>query len=284
MKKEGRSVHKYYFGDEKVFELGYANYIKAHPPLKMHNHGKCMEFVYVVKGKQIYQVNGVDYPVESGNVFFTNPYEEHTTGLYPEEVSVIYYMIIDLETLPKFGVFANDEEYTFFSEQWGKQNNRIFKAPDELLGAMKHLVAAFDKNDIHFDSRICNALSEALIALSCPQYTGKCKSTEKIENSLDYINTHLDEPIRVSMLADMDYMSLSAYNKVFAEITGISPGEYILKQKIEKAKELLTESELSVTDIAYKLGFSSSQYFATVFKRFCCETPKMYRSRAMETE
>ncbi len=282
MKKESRIIRKYYYGDIKVFEFGYANYIKAHPPLKMHNHGKCMEFVYVVKGKQIYQVNGSDYLVENGNVFFTHPYEEHTTGMYPEEISVIYYLIIDLESLPKVGIFVNDEEYTCILGQWKNQTHRIFKASDELLGVLKRLMSCFDKCDIHFDSRIRNALSEALMTLSCPQYTECSNNRAKIENSLKYIHNHLDESIRVSMLADMDYMSLSAYNKVFTETIGISPGEYILKQKIEKAKEMLTKTDLSVTDIAYKLGFSSSQYFATVFKRFCCETPKKFRSRGAD--
>ena len=280
MKKKDRIVHRYYHGDEMVFELGYASYIKAQPPLKMHNHGGCMEFVYVVKGKQIYQVNGIDYPVENSNVFFTHPYEDHTTGSYPEEVSVIYYFIIDLEILPDIGIFVKDEEYADFREQWKNYTNHTFKASQELLGAMRHLISCFDKKDIHFDSRVRNALSEVLMALSCTQHIGSRQTSEKIENSLNYINAHLDESIRVSVLADMDYMSLSAYNKVFAQIMGMSPGEYILKQKIEKAKEMLTETELAVTDIAYKLGFSSSQYFATVFKRFCCETPKVYRSRS----
>ena len=50
-------------------------------------------------------------------------------------------------------------------------------------------------------------------------------------------------------------------------------------QKIEKAKEILTESDTSITDIAFSLGFSSSNYFCAVFKKFMDCTPKDYRKK-----
>ena len=49
MRKETRIVHDYYYHDKHIFRLGYANSIKAHPPLDMHGHGSMMEFVYVEK-------------------------------------------------------------------------------------------------------------------------------------------------------------------------------------------------------------------------------------------
>ena len=52
---------------------------------------------------------------------------------------------------------------------------------------------------------------------------------------------------------------------------------YILKKKIEKARSLLLETKLSITAIAFQCGFSSSQYFATAFKRFCRMTPSQFR-------
>ena len=69
---------------------------------------------------------------------------------------------------------------------------------------------------------------------------------------------------------------LSAGRK-FVQITGSSCEEDILRTKPEKARELLAATDMSVTEIAFRYGFSSSQYFATVFKRLCCSTPTRYR-------
>jgi len=58
---------------------------------------------------------------------------------------------------------------------------------------------------------------------------------------------------------------------------GVPPGEYILRQKIKKAEQELTGSERDITEIAYDLEFSSSQYFATVFRRYAGCSPSDFR-------
>ena len=83
--------------------------------------------------------------------------------------------------------------------------------------------------------------------------------------------------IYVKELPLLDHMSLATYHKYFLKTMGLPPAEYIQKKKIEKARELLADTDLSVTEIAYRYGFSSGQYFATVFKRFCCVTPTQFR-------
>ena len=122
-----------------------------------------------------------------------------------------------------------------------------------------------------------------LIALSTPFTSGKQTPAFHIERSLQYIDEHLEENIHVTGLAGLANTSLSTYNKYFIQTTGMPPGEYILNRKIEKTRGLLTSTDLSVTEIACKYGFSSSQYFATVFKRFCNMTPSQYRRLSIRT-
>lgn len=74
-------------------------------------------------------------------------------------------------------------------------------------------------------------------------------------------------------------LSLSHFKKRFRTETGLSPRQFILRDKIEAAKRILNEQPTSVTHIALDLGFVSSQYFATVFKRITGETPSRYRDR-----
>jgi len=66
------------------------------------------------------------------------------------------------------------------------------------------------------------------------------------------------------------------FNKM-KQITGIGISEYINKYRIEVACQLLKQTEKSVTDIAFEVGFNSSKYFSTVFKQATKITPRDYR-------
>ena len=83
----------------------------------------------------------------------------------------------------------------------------------------------------------------------------------------------------IDELAEEVHLSTSRFKARFREQMGMPPGEYMVRAKVERAHQLLEESALSITDIAYRLGFSSSQYFATVFKRFTNMRPKDVRRR-----
>lgn len=158
--------------------------------------------------------------------------------------------------------------------------NRIYKASSNLPNALKQLLNCFSVQDIHFHTKIRNSLSDVLIALATPDTAQTPYLPASLNKSLAYIEEHLTEAIQVAELPLLENMSLSSYHKKFVQLTGLSPAEYILKMKIETAKELLASTDMSVTDIAYKYGFSSSQYFATVFKRFCYLTPTEFRKLA----
>lgn len=67
--------------------------------------------------------------------------------------------------------------------------------------------------------------------------------------------------------------------EVFKETTGLTPNDYLLRQRIERAKERLTQTSQPITEIALGVGFSSSQYFANVFRRYTGMTPLAHRKR-----
>ena len=69
--------------------------------------------------------------------------------------------------------------------------------------------------------------------------------------------------------------------EIFLKTTGLNPKEYILRKKIEFAKKMLKQDK-NITGIAFDLGFSSSQSFATVFKKLTCITPSNYKKKHKE--
>jgi len=287
MAKEMRKVCDYYYKKQWVFRIGYAQFLKARSPLPPHEHPQMTEFVYLERGTQTYRASGKDYLVKQGDVFFTFPNESHDTGSTPEERSSIYYLIIDLKQIPLLHLFVTPEEYDLLQPYYAEnaeQSSRIFKASEKLPEALKQLLKSFAIKDLHYDTRVRNALSQVLLALTAPLDTMQQSPTHKIRHSLQYIENHLEEVIRVSDLPKLEHTSLSTYNKYFIQAMGQPPAEYILQQKIEKTKEQLLQTDLSVTEIACKYGFSSGQYFATVFKRYCNTTPSQFRlSNGKET-
>ena len=71
---------------------------------------------------------------------------------------------------------------------------------------------------------------------------------------------------------------MQLYRKVKA-LLGVNVNDYILTIRLQKAKYLLNEGELSISEISYKVGFSSAAYFSTVFKSKFQMTPKEYREK-----
>lgn len=84
--------------------------------------------------------------------------------------------------------------------------------------------------------------------------------------------------LTVSSLACMCHISESCFRRTFKEHFGISPKEYIQKSKIQKAKELLQNSSLSINEISNLTGFNDTSYFTKAFKNECGISPTKYRA------
>ncbi len=96
---------------------------------------------------------------------------------------------------------------------------------------------------------------------------------------ISHIATNLDAPLTIAELADKAGLSESRFKSRFKEEYGVPPAEYVLRVRIEEAKRRLRSGHGSITRIAFDLGFSSSQYFATVFKRLTGQSPAGWRAR-----
>ena len=88
-------------------------------------------------------------------------------------------------------------------------------------------------------------------------------------------NFHLD--ITPAEIAEQVNMSYSWFRRIFKQYTGLAPVQYIQEVKIHKAKELLTNTNLMIKEIAYEVGFNNTEYFATLFRKRTGYTPEKYR-------
>jgi AraC family transcriptional regulator len=94
----------------------------------------------------------------------------------------------------------------------------------------------------------------------------------------DYINAHLANNIQLSDLAALVELSQFHFSRLFKQSTGATPYQYILQQRLERAKQLLKTTKLSVMEIAMLCGFSSHSHLGKLFRQHIGITPKNYRA------
>jgi LacI family transcriptional regulator len=98
-----------------------------------------------------------------------------------------------------------------------------------------------------------------------------------VARSLRYIWEHSHEPICVKDLVGVSAMSRRGMHKAFLENIGRTPGQELQRVRIERAKKLLTESDLKIEALAGMCGYQSTNSFCIAFKRACGTSAKQFR-------
>lgn len=127
-------------------------------------------------------------------------------------------------------------------------------------------------------------LKELLIRLVQSQYLQQISKESQTNSNagrlqfiLDYIRKHITDKILVDDLSIKSHMNRSAFFKLFRDQFGITPVEYINRERVKLAKHLLADSTLSVTEISWQTGFNDVNYFVRLFKKTEGITPGSYR-------
>ena len=102
----------------------------------------------------------------------------------------------------------------------------------------------------------------------------------KITEARMLMKEHIAEPISPEDIAERLGLGYSWFRRMFKEYTGVSPTQYQLQQKLLRAKELLTTTALTISEIAYQLSFENTGQFSTFFKKKEGVTPTQFRDRA----
>ncbi|MEO1377517.1 MAG: AraC family transcriptional regulator [Cyanobacteria bacterium J06635_10] len=100
----------------------------------------------------------------------------------------------------------------------------------------------------------------------------------QLQQILDYIDAHLDKEIKLADLARLLDISQFHFSHLFKQSIGMSPYQYLIQQRVERAKQLLKQKERLITDIALECGFSSHSHLSKKFRQFTGMTPKAYRA------
>lgn len=105
-------------------------------------------------------------------------------------------------------------------------------------------------------------------------------SGHKLRRATDYIHDNLAHDLSLAEIADVVDLSTYHFVRAFKQTTGQTPYQYLLKSRVERAKQLLAGTELPLAEIGYLVGFNSQSHFTTSFRRLARLTPKAFRETA----
>jgi AraC-like DNA-binding protein len=117
-----------------------------------------------------------------------------------------------------------------------------------------------------------------LTAVSRFQDETGSKNEKLISKAKFLLQESIENPISLEDIAKELPMGYSHFRKVFKEITGLSPNQYHLKLRLDKAKNLLAATNLAINEVAYQTGFESIFYFSRMYKKRNGICPKEYRA------
>jgi AraC-like DNA-binding protein len=109
----------------------------------------------------------------------------------------------------------------------------------------------------------------------CEQFFGI--PPRRLGRIVEHIRNHLDKPLGVGVLSKIAEMSQSHFSKLFKLSTGLAPHQFVLHERINRAKELLLQDNAKIVEIALGVGFENQAHFTTVFGNLVGMTPRQFQ-------
>ena len=275
-------------GIDGLGNFSYRNASSAFVPPPMHYHSKYIEIFCMVKGTRFTRIQSggeiFDYTSYGNEALITYPFELHTNGYEPQAPCEYYAFQLDVSDTSS--ILGLNRKYS--QQLYGM----LMSLPCRHVALEKEQILTLKKSFALFSEMTPEASFRGSQVLHCwlsdlfsasPLHEASPKQPEpRIMKAIAYLNDNINEPVKICDLADVTGYSLSHFKTLFKNAVGVTPAEYITMQKIDAAKTRLASGNESITELAYELGFSSSNYFCSVFKKLMGCSPLSYKKRLQE--
>lgn len=230
------------------------------------------KFYYVTGGGCQITIEGKHFRARAGDWFFIPADTKHSYTDLPGEPFEKYWIHFDL--LPDASLsrllqlpFAvrGDEETTRLFEQLTRANDA------------NHLA---DK--LHAKILLLQLITQYLEIARKDDLPVLAREEQGIDRVLGYIHSHLDQPLHNSLLAQQCHMHPNHFIRYFSKRIGQTPASYVVQCRMDMARQLLIKSDLTVNQIAERVGIPEQSHFARLFRRYYALTPTQYRKRHEE--
>lgn len=242
------------------------------------NHHTGFLILCIEEGAMWFEVNERRVEAHSGQITWFDLGQPHAYGTDGGRLTAYWARLGGVPVVQLYGACRANQQPVFDCSK------EVFRKVRRGLAA---LVDQFHRPTTPFEPHlgrvVYNFLSELLISRwdetpgwgtpPSPAVSGP------IQQMVKYIEEHACELITLDDLAKNVYCSKFHLSRRFSRETGYTVRQYLNLCRITKAQKLLAQSDLTVTQIADRIGFSSSSYFATCFKKMIGCTPTEYRTR-----
>ena len=238
-----------------------------------HTH-QFTELFYVLHGEGVFYIECEKVPVKTDDLIIINPNVEHTEKTFPN--NPMEYIVFGVEGLA-FSFPEHDQAYgrgySFYS--YGSDKNQFINFAQLMMHEFQDKKPGFEK--------VCHGLLEVLLVYISRKQKLSVISESSFQLSKEcaiakrYIDTNYAQDITLDSLADLTHINKFYLAHSFTECIGQSPISYLTERRLAACKELLSSSNLSVTQIATSAGFSSQSYFSQIFNKKVGMSPRQYR-------
>jgi len=233
-----------------------------------HNH---IELFYITGGNGQFLIEDQLYPVNANHLIIINPKVTHT------EVSLnaqpLEYIVLGIEGI-ELAISDNSNGRFCILDHFESA---------EIHSCLRNILREMEMKNTGYED-ICQAFMEILIIrlmrstdLAVPSEPPVITGNRQCAAVRRYIDLHFKEPLSLDQLAEEAHMNKYYLSHAFKREYGISPINYMIGKRLDESKYLLSETDLSMSQIAQLLGFSSLSYFSQVFRRTQSVTPMEFR-------
>lgn len=181
-------------------------------------------------------------------------------------------------------VDARPEDYSLFSRLNELNPGRRIVNPDPATYDNQNTVLSFSQrmknqnvSQLIETQGIMLQLTSRFIVEKPAEKSARFQSKARLGKVYHYIDHNLNKKITLSDLSGQVCLSNDHFSRIFSEIMGVRPMEYVNRKRIERAQMLLVTTNLSISQIAEKVGISNYSYFSTLFKKYTLTTPEAYQ-------
>lgn len=260
-------------------------------PITMLHYHNMMEFGLCICGSGEYQIEDKLYRFGAGDMAIIDKYVPHYSNSDENAPALWKVFFFDPVRLMQLAGML-DPEKTLLIANTKLPFNMCFSKEDNahLSNFINKIISLSEIQDEYTDASLAFAISSFLI--ECARYGKKHISNHHAEGenkmtyyriapAVDIINARIEnnDLLKESVLAKRCNMSVANFRREFTKYTGLSPKKYINQNRMAYAQYLLRNTELTVMEIASKVGYTEISSFNRMFKNTFSISPKKYRSK-----
>ncbi len=258
-------------------EVGKLQVKNAAWPMPMESHPDAVEFLLLRSGCKQIQVEDRLYEMQGGDLLVVLPGERHGAEDFVQNRTSLAYLLMAVPTeVPRF-CMLEEEERSALWEQLKLLKGRMLKVSPSVCRTMDRLFDHVNTGLSLERARIRTELMRFLFQILEEAGEEDKSLPADIAAVIRYIREAREEMPDIAKMAALVNLSESRFKQKFKQATGIPPAEFTVREKIRESQTLLKDPARTVTSIAMELGFSSSQHFSVLFRKYTGLSPIQYR-------